>query len=303
MASIIQKNDINYPQNKEQPSMQEWTGAWLPQESSNKTQQKIQQYFFEVLGPCLGQESPYYLFSLLCPSHSFKYFIAGKTFYHLLDLGISNILALESLNHGTNLANNLSIRLHGANPEFGGSKNGSTFFWTDYNATNYFYAFKDKQLPSSSYNNLLQRKAFTHFIGPCLHNFLSHYNLVNKSLNIFPHNEANSLVKKTLFCAEALLGTLISPTLRFRFSEIDPHRFENDPDYAGFAYRTKQSIEPWRIGLIGSLAVGINSNWSSRAKQNPSQVLLGTIQLVAAASLAVLSSNDLIPTMLGALSA
>ncbi|MBS0628462.1 MAG: hypothetical protein JSS09_09670, partial [Verrucomicrobia bacterium] len=43
--------------------------------------------------------------------------------------------------------------------------------------------------------------------------------------------------------------------------------------------------EPWRIGPLGSCLTGLNLDWFSRVKNNPSKALTGIAQLIAAGQL------------------
>jgi hypothetical protein len=67
--------------------------------------------------------------------------------------------------------------------------------------------------------------------------------------------------------------------------KIDIKRFEDDPFYDNEAYRTRESLEPWRIGVIGACFVGINADWFNRVKSQKMKLLVGTIELVACAAL------------------
>lgn len=228
-------------------------------------------------------------------------YISGATVYNLFDSGIANVLCLETLRHGTNHINNISIRIFGGDPLLGGQATGSTkYFSEQYVTSNYFFLFKDTKFDHSKYTNdesiynepnliskirffILKNPNTIKRILPRFHATLSGYNSASKfveivGINPFLANHTN--FQKLIYLLGSAASLITSPTICFRFAKIDPDRFENDPDYIGAAYRTKQRVEPWRIGVIGSLIEGVNSNWFSRAKENPRKLATGIIQIL-----------------------
>lgn len=213
--------------------------------------------------------------------------------YELFDSGIANILGLETLNHGTNPLNHLRIRMTGADPTHGHKSSGSTQGWHTDNTTNYFYVFKDSQYALKPdphapllYQMLIEPILCTQGIGnrilPALHTILSGYNFTAHYFQGIRYSTRISYIS-------GICSFLFSPRLRFRFTQIDLKRFENDPKYWGAAYRTKYPIEPWRIGLLGSLLVGINLDWFSRVKAHPLKILTGTVQLTCSIAITFFS--------------
>lgn len=214
----------------------------------------------------------------------------GAATYNLVDGGLAKTLGLETLTHGTNIINNLRIRALGGLPSEGGAAMGSI---NDENshfharAIGYFFLFKDLEFQtdpefggkskcdfiSSSFVDRV-RKNIVHRT----HAYLSSYNMGSAYFSKFTNKE--------MFCrACGVVGIFVSPTLRFRFSDISRERFENDSHYSGFAYKTSQIVEPWRIGPIGSCLTGFNSNWISRVQDNPVRALTGVAQLIAACAI------------------
>jgi hypothetical protein len=229
--------------------------------------------------------------------------------YELFDSGLANVLGLETLNHGTNPVNYLNIKAVGGDPSQGAKKSGSTVGWIFDRTQNYFYLFKDDELrgrlnltiePDHDLserfclvvNRVFSTKGMGNRILPRLHAFLSGFNFVRQ---IFPDTtDQSSLIKyPAIFfsCVGGAFSAIVSPTIRFRFSKIDPIRLEDDPAYFGLAYRTRQAIEPWRIGLLGSLLVGVNLEWFSRVQAKPIKFLTGVVQLTCATAILVLSVN------------
>lgn len=247
---------------------------------------------------------------------NFISFAAGNIFYNFLDDGVANVLGLETLRHGTNPLSNLLLRINGGNPKFGGASTGSTKNWNDDDTRNYFYLFKDSEFRPDSPNlsdrltKIISKILFFSRLLPRYHAALSGFNLASRFLNEKSLTNESIIIKcfrVFVGCIGGAASLLISPTLRFRFAKISPKRLENDPAYGGCAYRTKQIVEPWRLGLIGSLITGVNLDWFARAKAHPLKVLTGTVQLTCAIAMAVLGTRSLltnptliIPTALGA---
>lgn len=132
-----------------------------------------------------------------------------------------------------------------------------------------------------------------------LYTYLSGANLAKKF-------SANTIFQKV----SGLVSLIITPTIRFRFSSIDADRIQNDPAYiipkvGSTAYKTARKIESWRIGLLGSILTGVNLEWFSRAKQHPSRVMTGAVQLVACLGLAIIFGNCMManpaPVIIGAM--
>ena len=59
------------------------------------------------------------------------------------------------------------------------------------------------------------------------------------------------------------------------------------------AYKTKEKVENWRIGFMGSILVGANASWLNRAKKNPWRLLKGVIQLIGAALFTWYAGNSI----------
>ena len=231
-------------------------------------------------------------------------FVAGSVMYNLFDNGIANALGLETLRHGTNPLNNLRMRITGGDPKHGGKSSGSTKGWVNDNTETYFYLFKDSEYQYLVNGATAFQDFFIALLGrtkiialkffPRIHATLSGYNFVAQ---IHTNMYCPRVVKCCSIFSSCLAGAfsgLISPTLRFRFSVIDPERMQNDPCYDGAAYRTTRAVEPWRLGLLGSLLTGINPAWFSRVKAKPLKILTGYVQIACAVSLIIISRSVLI---------
>ena len=229
-------------------------------------------------------------------------FVAGNVIYNLFDDGVANALGLETLRHGTNLLNNLRMRITCGNPNHGGKASGSTKSWNSDDTEHYFYLFKDSEYQNNANASSLFMKIFALFcrvkmIGPRflprMHATLSGYNFVAQVKN----THTPKVIKCCLIffsCISGACSALFSPTLRFRFSVIDPEQMKNDPCYNDSAYRTTQIVGSWRLGLLGSLLTGINLAWYSRAKAKPIKILTGVVQIICAISLIIISKSALI---------
>lgn len=214
----------------------------------------------------------------------FSYFLAASSIsYNLVDQGIANTLALETLRHATNPINNVRIRLTGGSASKSCDPSGSTFgtpmYSYDVSNKKYFFVFKDTEYSTTPYLNaifkepiickLISKIELVFFTK--LHAILSSSNM----LGIDHEYEKNPLKQAPI----PILAACISPTLRFRFSDIDPLRLEDDPNYYGKAYRTEQLVEPWRLGLVGSVLTGLNSDLPSRVEKKPEKFAIGIAQL------------------------
>lgn len=206
----------------------------------------------------------------------------GATVYNLADGGLAKTLVLETLRHGTNLVNNLKIRIFGGTP----SKHGYTPNFKYDNTTGYFYIFKDSEL---SLNGIPKKKAslIESFIySTALACLVKAHARISSGMQAYYFLGYPKITDSThipgKIQAISMIGMILSPTLRFRFSHIDPKRMEEDENYFGEAYKTAQTIEPWRIGPLGSCLTGFNTDWFARVKNDPSKALTGVAQLVAA---------------------
>lgn len=235
--------------------------------------------------------------------------LLGNVSYALLDSGLANILGLETLNHGTNLLNYLNIRLYGADPAKGGNPLGSTANYFSDNTENFFYVFKDSEIPKFadlsssnlsldlSFSNLSLEEKIAHIsysikgfpnrILPLMHKTLSTINLLKKTLPSYLNSDYSN-------CLISILMLPSIPTLRFRFAIINENVFENDPCYLGLAYRTRKFIEASRIGLLGTIKSGLNKEWFSRVKAKPYKVLTGVAQLICFVGLTALSISTIV---------
>jgi len=233
----------------------------------------------------------------------------AKVFYNLLDDGVANFLGLETLRHGTNPISNLLIRFTGGNPNLGDAEFGSG--GSHFSCDRRFYVFKDHEylFEESEYaleeskkrnrNNplirilgmVMEQKGLGNRIAPRIHAAISGFNCTTA-----PQKKISELscFKVSLGFVSGAFSVLFSPTLRFRFSKMEENfsgkegRFQNDEAYNGLAYHTQQVVEPWRIGLIGSLITGVNTDWYSRVKANPLKILTGIVQLTCAIAMAIL---------------
>ena len=70
-------------------------------------------------------------------------------------------------------------------------------------------------------------------------------------------------------------------------------RLEEDENQWGISYKTRQIVEPWRLGILGSCLVGINADWWTRAKNNPTKTCTGIALLSTAVAIAILGKSHL----------
>lgn len=227
--------------------------------------------------------------------------IALYTVYHTIDDGLANILAVETLRHGTNPVNFISISLWGANPKHGGKKTGSTYKMLDLtpkdttgNPKGYFHVVKDSDYKVDAINYLWFPACLGKRLLPLLFSTLSGYNLSVYPLDNLSHEKL--WVKRARVCigvAGAILSMFMTPTLKFRY--VNPDSFVDDPCAELWAYRTAKKVEAWRIGILGSLITGVNSSWAQRAIAKPWKVLTGFVQISWAVALIVMLARRTFP--------
>jgi len=213
----------------------------------------------------------------------FSYFLAASSIsYNLIDQGVANTLALETLRHGTNPINNVRIRLAGGSPSKSCDPSGSTFgtplYSDDFKNKKYFFLFKDTEYSTPYIEAIFKDPIISKVISKVEVCFLTKAHTIlscSNMLGIDHKYEPNPFKAQPI----SILAACISPTLRFRFSHIDPLRLEDDPNYFGRAYRTDQLVEPWRLGLVGSILTGVNSDLPSRAEKKPEKAVTGITQL------------------------
>lgn len=236
-------------------------------------------------------------------------FTLGAITYTLIDEGIANFFILETLRHGTNPIDYIKIRLEGGDPNYGGKSNEYP------GSEGWFYIFKDHEIKLENFGvadkTIEKILSFYHYfipkkILPRIFVARSGYKLTTRLIPI--KESSNEIFKKTkigLSILGAVTSLTLCPTLKFRFAEIDPKRLENDEDFDGLAYKSAKKIEPWRIGILGSLLTGVNFGWFGRAKKHPSRTFSGLLQAISGISLTILaiklSQKDLRPLILGAL--
>lgn len=252
--------------------------------------------------------------------------VVSSAAYTFFDDGVGNFLGLETLRHGTNFWNYLRIRLYGGDPAQGGKASGATLI--QHYTKNQFFLLRDNDYPPPDFSDpqatILDITPFSKRLMARQYSALSGlYLFVNKNANI-----ANSdseiekvMLKACYFVGEisALVHFIAMPTLKFRFTPEESKvktkknqrkskRFHLDPRSHNQGCYTTKKIEPWRVGIIGSLVTGLNSQWISRVKENPSKFFTGIIQLTCAAALAkiafsatALEPNFAIPVAIGIL--
>lgn len=203
--------------------------------------------------------------------------------YNLVDSGLSRVLALETLTHGTGLFGYIGINLNGADPNYGGSHLGSSAAINSQlymkNSKNYFHVFKDSEMTEACNTTKvpLLCNAYLNELLPRLHAILAGAG-----------NLSNNSYETTLDFIKAGTGAMtgfLTPTLKFRFKQADVLNckdsciFENDPDYSKAAYKTSIPIPPTHLGILGSLSQGIHSNTLYDMAAQPDKVLVGVLLL------------------------
>lgn len=217
-------------------------------------------------------------------------FLAGYIASDLFDDGLANLLALETLRHGTNPISYIAIRLLGGDPIYGGKSFGATGDYFDlvkfppavaksFDPSGYFYLVKDSHYTVDKNclyfpPSLVKRLIPLFFIG------FSGYNLTFKMTERFLWDKSKwKISKKIIAISVALFSVMITPTIKMRFCTITSSRFNDDPAAESWAFRTPRKVEAWRIGILGSLCTGINGEWWLRVRKKPYKVLTGITQI------------------------
>jgi len=209
-------------------------------------------------------------------------FILGTISSQMADRGLANVLRVETLKHGTDFFSYLNIRMVGGLPKYE-SFSSKSLNKSSKDSSNYFYIFKE---------NISFGKSL---VFSRIHVTSSSMKSLQKQ---FP---SDSFLAKSLMLLGAAINFIATPTINFRYRKEEiTGRFENDPEYrieesveSSVAYKTKEKVENWRIGFIGSILVGVNASWLNRAKENLWQLLKGVIQLIGAAFLTWYAGNSI----------
>lgn len=176
--------------------------------------------------------------------------------YQLLDSGLANFLALETIRMGTSLPTYIKIQAKG-----GKFNRGSTC--------------KD---PTNLTKILNNRGAI--FIESA-----------ETTLSHFPKDHKSLFIK--IF---ALLAGAIQPVIKVRYSDSDEgimkilKKKTTTDDHDSYFYVLERKPSAWSIktshlGITGSLRQGINSSIFQRISQKPGKFTLGCAQLIAAIAL------------------
>ncbi len=203
---------------------------------------------------------------------------AYKLAWENFESGVADLLCVKALRHGTDLKNNLGIRLKGADPSHGGKATGSTHnSMVTEDTRGYFYVFKEQYNPLAC----LQISFFT-----TAHAHRSSHNqmlaLFYPKGKVMPEDslidEIVDLPKRIFTALYICIGDLL-PSISFHFSSLEWKRFEEDKLYYGWAYKTQQAIEPWRIGIRGAILTGCNLDWFSRLAKDPLKIVSGITKI------------------------
>jgi hypothetical protein len=229
-------------------------------------------------------------------------------------IGLAKIFNFEILTHGTSFTNCYGILMNGADPAKGGSETGSTKFFVagdskcDFvkNAYKHFYVFKDSERKKGLVNvihkiyhsdkpptlisefiddngKIFEKQQFTDlsfkdeivfYLCPRIHALLA---TISHTDSI--ENRVQKVAEKVFYGISAFL---FSPTLRFIYT-IDETKniFEDDPDYAGYAYRTSKRLPNNRIGLVGVCSHANLEEFKKGLQHRPMRVVIGMVQLLA----------------------
>ena len=230
-------------------------------------------------------------------------------------IGLAKIFDFEILTHGTKFTNCYGILKNGADPSKGGSEIGSTKFYTRGNSkvdfigrtNNYFYVFKDTEAkkglctkeestqffpdkPPTVFSgfknkngNRFKEQQFkeksltdriTIYLSPRFHAALA---AISHTVSI--ENKVKRIAKQIFY---GVSNFLFSPTLRFIYTLDETKKiFEDDPDYAGYAYRISERLPNSRIGLVGVCKHANVEGFKNGLQKRPLRVIAGVVHLLA----------------------
>ncbi len=183
--------------------------------------------------------------------------------YALLNAGLANVLAMQTLRHGTCFENWIRIQLQGADPNKGAVAPGETR-WQERNGgrgtyrkdcENHFFVSKDGHDHSRQFSC---QSASASWLSP----------------------GANDLSWSRELAA--CIDGLFTPTIRIHLEQqtVDD-LFTEDPSMRGTAMRTPYRISPFNFGIAGSLKNGLNHRVFQRICHRPGHFALGVGQLTA----------------------
>ena len=224
---------------------------------------------------------------------------------------IADMLCLETLKHGTSLKNYLNIRVHGADPKFGGMKGGSSCL-SNVEALNstrgYFFAFKDSGVINLEFLPIRMqlmgdKKALNAFKRSVSIDASWATPYVSIPLGTRMHALMSGACSggSTMACVSHIVLSFFTPTVNLRFIPeklnlsryenvkeicdndlaLQQNRFQEDQDYGGMAWKTKKAIGVNHIGLRGILKQGVKGDILQRIKNNPRKCLFGAVRMVA----------------------
>ncbi|MCH9613567.1 MAG: hypothetical protein SP1CHLAM54_05720 [Chlamydiia bacterium] len=173
--------------------------------------------------------------------------------------GLAHMSGFELLKHGTNTGNYWSILSTGADPSLGGSSTGVE------RCAGYFHVLKDHNRHDEATMDELPIIPLHELFGPTIFKGFSAL------------SATDNIVLKVIYFAISIF----TPTLNFmyRTSEI-PAIFENDPDFQGRAWRTREALPHDRIGLYGLLSHVTVTDLTSQISDHPLTFLRGLVETI-----------------------
>ena len=230
-------------------------------------------------------------------------------------IGLAKIFDFEILTHGTSFANCYGILKNGADPSKGGSEIGSTKFFSGgdsnssfiKNAKNYFYVFKDSeakkgldcQVTSTTYHpdkpptiisgfqdengKVFKEQQFAElsFIDELELHLSPRFHAALAAISHTDTIESNvRKIAERIFYGVS--NFLFSPTIRFIYTLNETKNiFEDDADYAGYAYKTSEKLPNSRIGLVGVCNYANSEGFKRGLQKRPLRVIAGVAHLLA----------------------
>jgi len=198
--------------------------------------------------------------------------------------GLSAVMGLDCMRHGTLLSSYIGIRLLGGLPRMGGYFGGATHadkFNDDVKGK--FYMTNDsRQMPAHARSYPLKifiglyQAGYSRYL-PKYFQFLACRGRTNNLLTFIP---------RYLW---AIVNVILVPSISIHRTPAQNEKYlQRDPKAPNDAKYTECWVDPTNMGLLGVIRNGLNPFWLHRAITYPSKVLTGMIQLSTAIALASL---------------
>ncbi len=205
----------------------------------------------------------------------------------VFDSAVGNLLALETLRHGTCFTNWVKIQFQGADPAKGATAPGETQMHKrsghgkgyEKDCLDHFFVSRDTadgDFVDQCGLNCAKRCLGTGF--GCTSAIAAAYPPLQEGAS--PRRNGQPVMPRPLHALFVPFSGFLTPTLKFRFEGYEVGRmFQHDPSMPDTALRTPAPISPLRLGLTGSIYAGANSRILQRIRHKPQKFAMGLVQM------------------------